>query len=124
MLKAKRAVASEVRKVLGLQAVAAGLVSAVFYVVAGKAAAVAAFLGGGIAFGGGVVYALRMLTAKKGGVQGLVRAHYMGEAGKMGATLLMFAATFVLYPAVEALPLFIGYMAALAAYWVALFINK
>lgn len=119
-----RAVASEVRNVLSLQAVAAALASVLSYALAGRGAAVAALLGGFIALAGGVVYALRMLSAKRGDAQSLVRAHYMGEAGKMGATLLMFAATFVLYPAVEALPLFIGYMAALAAYWVALFINK
>jgi len=119
-----RTVASEVRNVLALQAVAAALASGLSYALAGRGAAVAALLGGSIALAGGAVYALRMLSVKRGDAQSLVRAHYMGEAGKMGATLLMFAATFVLYPAVEALPLFIGYMAALAAYWVALFINK
>lgn len=119
-----RAVASEVRKVLGLQAAAAVLASVLSYVLAGRGAAIAALLGGFIALAGGTVYALRMLSAKRDDAQSLLRAHYMGEAGKMGATLTMFAATFVLYPAVEALPLFMGYMAALAAYWAALFINK
>jgi F0F1-type ATP synthase assembly protein I len=102
----------------------AALASVLSYALAGRGAAQAALLGGFIALAGGVVYAVRMLSAREGDVQSLVRAHYWGEAGKMGATLLMFAATFVLYPAVEALPLFIGYMAALAGYWLALFINK
>jgi len=123
-LKTARAVASEVRKVLGVQAAMAALASVLWYALAGRGAAQAALLGGFIALAGGVIYALRMLSARGGGVQSLVRAHYWGEAGKMGATLLLFAATFVLYPAVEALPLFIGYMAALAGYWVALFVDK
>jgi ATP synthase protein I len=123
-LKASRAVISEVRKVLGIQAAIAIFSATLSFVLAGGESGVAVLLGGAIALVSGGVYALRMLTVKDSEAQTLVRAHYLGEMGKMAATLLMFAAIFIWYPSVQALPLFGGYMAALLAYWVALFICK
>jgi len=123
-VKASRAVLSDVRKVLGIQAAIALLSTTLSYVLAGSVAALAVLLGGVIAVVGGGVYALRMLTVKNNEAQTLVRAHYMGEMGKMAATLTLFAAVFIWYPTVAALPLFLGYVVALLAYWVALYICK
>jgi ATP synthase protein I len=123
-LKASRAVLSDVRKVMGIQAAIVLLSTLLSYVLAGSVTALAVLLGGAIAVVSGGVYALRMLTVKNNEAQTLVRAHYMGEMAKMAVTLLMFAVVFIWYPVVAALPLFLGYVAALLAYWVALYICK
>lgn len=85
--------------------------------------ALSALIGGAIAVIASAVYAWRMSVPRGSDPRLLLRAHYAAEFTRFGTTVGMFAAVFILYGSVAALPLFLTYAAALLVYWVALLLN-
>jgi ATP synthase protein I len=68
----------------------------------------------------GAFYAWRVIRTRNAPAQGLLRAHYAAEFGKLALTFVLFGATFAWVKEVSALPLFAAYMATLLVYWAAL----
>jgi len=85
-------------------------------------AAWSAFAGAAIGSIASSVYALRMAT-KGSDPKLLMRKHYAAEFSRFGVTVLLFAAVFLLFKGVAALPLFLTYAATLMVYWVALILD-
>lgn len=106
--------------IIGLQ-IAIGIVVAVLFLLLGNGiAAKSALIGGAIAFLPGAFYAMRIILSRHSSPDRLLRAHYAGEFGKLGLTVLLFGATFAWMKEVSVLPLFAAYVATLLAYWAAL----
>jgi len=106
--------------VVALQLLITVAIALVLMVSKGGETAVSAFLGGAIGFVPAWIYVRKMVSAKGGDPQTLLRAQYKAEFYKFAATALLFALTFVLFRDVSALALFMTYLATLAVYWVAL----
>lgn len=81
-----------------------------------------AFAGAAIGFIASSVYAGRMAT-QGSDPKLLMRSHYLAEFSRFGVTVLLFAAVFLFFKGVAALPLFLTYAATLAVYWVALILD-
>lgn len=109
-----------VRKIILVQIAVAALIALLMSVVLGKLAAISALTGGSIGFITALVYAKKMSTPQGAEAKKIVRAHYGAEAYKLAFTMLLFALVFKEFKAVEALPLFIGYVGTLVVYWAAL----
>jgi ATP synthase protein I len=112
---------STIRRILGAQM--AVTVAAVLLVLAmgGESRAVwSALIGGAIGFSAAYVYARWMLVPRGEGLRAVVRAQYRAEFYKLAFTIVMFAATFMFYRDIAALPLFLTYIATLMVYWAAL----
>ncbi len=110
--------------VLGLQLLVAGFVTLAFVLASGFVAAKSAAIGGAIAFIPGAFYAWRLIVPRSATPSGLLRAHFVAEAGKLALTFVLFAATFVWINDVSAVPLFAAYIAVLLVYWLALLLFK
>lgn len=94
---------------LGLSAVLA----AVLWGVDGIVAAYSALLGGLAAVVPNSFLALRLIAPRRdAGAGALLRAAYVGEAGKLALTVLAFSAVFVLVKPLAAGALFAGFVAA------------
>ena len=100
--------------VLGLQLLVVCSVTLFFLLVSGLMAAKSAAVG----------YAWRLIGTRNATPDRMLRAHFVAEAGKLALTFLLFAATFAWMKDVSVIPLFVAYIAALMAYWVALLVFK
>ncbi|MFQ6006193.1 MAG: ATP synthase subunit I [Woeseia sp.] len=94
---------------LGLSVVLAML----FWGIGGGVPAYSALLGGLTCVIPNAFLALRLVAPRRDpGPQGLVRAAYIGELGKLALTVLMFGIVFALVRPIAAWPLFTGFIAA------------
>lgn len=110
---------STVSKVLWLQLLIIGLISAGFLAAKGRDFAEWSLLGGLAAFIPNLYFALRIKSVAGQDVKKIVRSFYVGESGKLLLTVALFALIFQL-PNVQLLPLMTGYIAALSIFWFAL----
>ncbi len=89
------------------------VLAAVFWVFFGHVAGYSALLGSLTCVIPNAFLALRLVVPRRDpGAEGLVRAAYIGELGKLALTVLMFSLVFVLVRPLAALPLFTGFIAA------------
>lgn len=112
----------QVRRIIGLQVAVSVVIAVACLGLFGANAAVSAFLGGAIGFSGSFAYARKIAVPQTSDPKALLRAHFVGEVLKLGLTVILFAAVFIFYKGVAALPLLLTFMATLAVYWVALLI--
>ena len=110
-----------VRNIL-LAQLATGLVlAAIVWIWLGSERAVPTLLGGLIGVVPNAFLAERLMSPRAGGsAQSLLRAGWIGEAGKLAITALMFAAVFVTLKPLHPEFLFAGFIATLLALPVAL----
>lgn len=111
---------SNARRVVALQVLVSVAVSLLALALSGANAAISALLGGAIGFIPALIYAWRMTAVPGDDPKQLLRAQYRAEFYKFAVTALMFGLTFILVRDVSALFLFLGYLATLLVYWVAL----
>ena len=98
-------------RVLSLQAGVGALVSAAFWVLAGLVAGYSALLGSLICVLPNAFLAFRLSVYRRdGGAGALMRAAWLGEAGKLALTTLLFAAVFISVRPLAAAPLLIGFI--------------
>ncbi len=112
----------QVRRIIGLQIAVSAVIAVACLGLFGANAAASAFLGGAIGFCSSLAYASRIAGPRASDPKALLRAHLIGEVLKLGLTVILFAAVFIFYKGVAALPLLLTFMATLAVYWVALLI--
>ena len=112
----------QVTRLIGLQVAVSAAVALLFLIFSGANAAASAFLGGAIGFIGSFAYARKIAAPRTSDPKDLLRAHLVGEALKLGLTVILFAAVLALYEDVAALPMLLTFIATLAVYWVALLI--
>ncbi|HKO89481.1 MAG TPA: ATP synthase subunit I [Burkholderiales bacterium] len=118
-----RSVRARIRRIIVLQAAVGGAVAVLLGGLYGTTVvAYSAFAGAAIGVIASSVYALRMAT-QGSDPKLLMRKHYVAEFSRFGVTVLLFAAVFVLFKGVAALPLFLTYAATLLVFWVALILD-
>jgi ATP synthase protein I len=81
------------------------------------ASALSAFLGGAICWVPGALFAARLKWARGGASVG---AWMVGEALKLGVTILMFVVVAFFYHDVRWIALLVTYLIALKSYWIAM----
>lgn len=81
-----------------------------------------AALGGAVAFVPNMYLAVRIYKTAGREAQKIVRSFYVGEAGKLLLTALLFLLIFQI-PTIEIVPLLTGYVAALSVFWFALLLR-
>ncbi len=86
----------------------------------GTLVAASACVGGAIGFLTSWLYAWQMTAPPGSDPAVFLKAHFKAEGCKLGATCVLFAAAFILWQGVAALPLFLTYGATLAVFWIAL----
>ena len=110
-------------RVVGLQVLVTVLISLSVLAFYGALAAASAFAGGAIGFVTSWAYIQKMAAPSVGRDPGkLLRNHALAECLKLGLTVILFAAVFILFKGVAVLPLLLTFMATLAMYWVALLV--
>ncbi|MEN8260962.1 MAG: ATP synthase subunit I [Pseudomonadota bacterium] len=95
------------------------LVSAAMMLGFGLLEARSAFLGGMAGFLPNVYFAFRISRSRGGEARKIVRSFYAGESGKLIMTALLFFLIFQLSD-IMFMPLLAGFVAVIAAFWVAL----
>lgn len=123
MTTPERSAGWRIRRIIGLQAGVGALSALLLLTLYGTHLALSALIGGAIAVIASAVYAWRMSVPSASDPKLLLRAHFVAEYLRFGATVGLFAGVFLLYGSVAALPLFLTYVAALLVYWVALILN-
>lgn len=113
-----------VRRIIGAQVAVSVVIALLLLALKGATIALSAFIGGAIGFITSLVYARRMTVPPGSDPKVLLRAHFAAEFYKLGATVALFAAAFLLFKSVAALPLFLTYAATLLVYWVALIFDN
>ncbi len=84
-----------------------------FWGIGGRTAGYSALLGGLTCVIPNAFLALRLVVPRRDpGAQGLLRAAYIGELGKIALTVLMFSLVFTLVRPIAAVPLFTGFIGA------------
>jgi ATP synthase protein I len=111
---------SDAQRIVLLQVLVTVVLSVVLLFLHGAGAATSALLGGAIGFIPAFIYAWRMTAVKGADPKRLLHAQYRAEFYKFAVTAVMFALTFLTFSDVAALFLFLGYVATLLVYWVAL----
>lgn len=111
---------SAVRRIILIQLAVSIAIALIILLLQSVTAAVSAFVGGAIGFTTSLIYAWKMLAPPGSEAKKLVHTHYKAEAYKLAFTILLFSLVFTQFKEVAALPLFAGYAATLAVYWVAL----
>lgn len=116
-------VAAEVGRILRMQA--AILVALFFGGLAGFGwqAAKSAGLGGVIAFLPNAYFALRISRSQGKTPQQIVRGFYLGEVAKLALTGVLFFLALRL-PEIGFVPLLVGFVAVLSAFWFALLLPE
>lgn len=123
MPKPVGSVGAKIRRIVRLQALVGSAVALLSGALYGTAIAVySAFAGAAISFIASSVYAGRM-TTQGCDPKALLRNHFVAEFSRFGVTVLLFAAVFLMFKNVVALPLFLTYAATLLVYWVALILD-
>ena len=119
----RRSVGTRIRRIIGLQTLVGITVALLLGALYGSIiVAYSAFAGAAIGFIASSVYAGRMAT-QGSDPKLLMRKHYVAEFSRFGITVLLFAAVFLLFKGVAALPLFLTYAATLLVFWVALILD-
>jgi len=109
-----------VRRVLLLQLLAILLIVVVMWALGGKGYTVSAMLGGMVGFLPNAVFAFLFGRNDVGkSANQVVRAFYVGEAIKLALTAVLFITVFQL-PGIQALPLFIAFVAVMTVFWFSL----
>jgi ATP synthase protein I len=89
------------------------ILAALFWGTYGRVAGYSALLGSLICVVPNAFLALRLAVPRRDpGARALIRAAYIGEAGKLALTVLMFGIVFVAVRPLAAAPLFAGFIAA------------
>jgi ATP synthase protein I len=89
------------------------VLAALFWGTYGRVAGYSALLGSLICVVPNAFLALRLAVPRRDpGARALIRAAYIGEAGKLALTVLMFGIVFVAVRPLAAAPLFAGFIAA------------
>lgn len=110
-------------QVIGLQAAIAVVVAVAWGGLKGSHAGWSALAGGLICVVPSAFFAFRLwAAAQRGGSLG--SAFAVGELLKVGLTVALFFLVFRLFPEVDALPLFVGFIATLHGYLFALLIQR
>jgi ATP synthase protein I len=109
-----------VHRFIWVQAAVVVVTSLLILFVYGVSAAVSALVGGAVGFLTSWIYAKKMIAPAGSESKQLLQAQYKAEAYKLIFTILLFSLIFTQFGDVRALPLFIGFVASLAVYWVAL----
>ena len=110
-------------RIVGLQVLVSVLIAAPLLAFSGALAAGSSLAGGAIGFVTSWAYIRRMVAPSVGRDPGiLLRNHVLAECLKLGLTVVLFAAVFILFKGVAVLPLLLTFMATLAMYWVALLV--
>lgn len=105
--------------VLG-QAVVSAIAALCGWALVGRAAALSALIGGGIATAGSLAMAgLVFGSAAQGGAQRAVSAFYVGEAVKLIVVAVLFVVVLKVMT-VTPLAVFVGFAATFFVYWIAL----
>jgi ATP synthase protein I len=100
-------------KVLVLQVGIGVVLAALFWGTSGRVEGYSALLGSLICVIPNAFLALRLAVPRPDpGARALLRAAYIGEAGKVALTVLMFGIVFVAVRPLAAAPLFAGFIAA------------
>ncbi|HWR87886.1 MAG TPA: ATP synthase subunit I [Acidiferrobacterales bacterium] len=111
---------SNAQRVVALQVLVSIVLALILLLGSGGDAAIAALIGGAIGFVPASIYAWRMTAARVDDPKALLGAQYRAEFYKFAVTAVLFALTFLYFRDVAALFLFLGYLATLLVYWVAL----
>ncbi len=112
---------AEVRRVLRWQVCVIAAISGVAMGLGGWSDARSALLGGLVGFIPNAYFAMKFGSANETGTaQHLVNIFYAGEATKLVLTAFLFIVVFQL-PGLRYMPLFSGFIAVLAVFWLALF---
>jgi len=102
-----------VARVLASQIGIGVVLAALFWGTYGRVAGYSALLGSLICVIPNAFLALRLAVPRRDpGARALIRAAYIGEAGKLALTVLMFGIVFVAVRPLAAPPLFAGFIAA------------
>ncbi|MEE8427325.1 MAG: ATP synthase subunit I [Woeseiaceae bacterium] len=102
-----------VARVLALQIGIGVVLAALLWATYGRVAGYSVLLGSMICVIPNAFLALRLAVPRRDpGAHALIRAAYMGEAGKLALTVLMFGIVFVAVRPLAAAPLFAGFIAA------------
>lgn len=109
-----------VRRIIWQQVGITAVISVMALLIYGLLAAASAFVGGAIGFLTSWVYARKMSVPPGSDPNAYLRAHFKAEGYKLGATCVLFAAAFIFFKGVAALPLFLTYGATLLVFWAAL----
>lgn len=110
-------------QVIGLQAAIAIVVAVAWLGLKGPSAGASALVGGLICVVPSALFAVRLwAAARRGGAFGTAFA--VGELLKVGLTVALFFLVFRLYPGVDALALFVGFIATLQGYLFALLLHR
>jgi ATP synthase protein I len=107
-------------RIVVLQILVTVLISLSLLAFHGALAAASAFAGGAIGFVTSWAYVKKMAAPAGSDPRKLLRNHAVAECLKLGLTVILFAAVFILFKGVAVLPLLLTFMATLAMYWVAL----
>lgn len=106
--------------IIAMQVAVAVGVAALFLLFGDWVCAKSALIGGAIAFIPAAFYAFRVIRSRHSAPERLLRAHYIGEFGKLILTVVLFGATFAGVKEISVLALFAAYAATLLVYWAAL----
>ena len=114
-----------VRNILFAQLAAGVLLAAIVWIWLGSDRAVPTLLGGLIGVVPNAFLAARLMSPRAGSsAQGLLRAGWIGEAGKLAISAVMFAVVFATLKPLHPEFLFAGFIATLLALPVALLFDK
>ncbi|NLR76648.1 ATP synthase subunit I [Leeia aquatica] len=116
--------AARAGKVILLQLGLGMLVCVIAAIAGGLVQAVSAMIGTGIAVTGSVLYARIAYAVEFAAPPVLMRAHFRAQAVKFLTTVVLFAGVFMGLKGINAVWLLAAFVAASAAYWVALVLIK
>jgi len=107
-------------RIVALQFTIAVLFSALVALFAGVGQGWSAAMGGAIALGGSVIYALIVTRGNSGDAKTTYRRHFRAEMVKVFITAVLFIGALVLFPSAATVWLILGFAVATLAYWFSL----
>ena len=111
------------RRVIQLQALTIVATSGLAWVLIGLTEAKSVMLGGMVAFLPNMYFAIKFGRHNpKWSAKEIVNAFYVGEAIKLALTALLFVFVFQI-PGISMMPLFIGFIAVIMVFWIALLLR-
>ena len=108
-----------ISKVLGYQMLIIMLTTLIVAIILGLDKAYSSALGGFAAFLPNLYFGIRVYKSAGQQSKKILNSFYIGEAGKLLFTGLLFVLIFQ-FPNVEIVPVLIGYILALSVFWFAL----
>ncbi len=113
---------STVSKILAYQFLISIIISSGFLIFKGYNHALSCILGGVTAFIPNLFFAIVVNKSTVRSARKVLNSFYIGEAGKLIITVVLFLIVFKL-PNIEILPLLVGYITALSVFWFALLLR-